>query len=102
MAAIEHGSCARSRELASNAEAKSAMWLNRGREADEQGKSALAEECYQKAGEWLDRANELRGLSRTPIRAVAANNRAKARPLRTPANAVGAVRMSLAATATSA
>ena len=49
------------RSKASAAEAKSAMWLNRGREQEERGRKTEAAKSYEKAQLWLDRANELRG-----------------------------------------
>lgn len=47
-------------ERISDADAKCAMWLNRGNEMGERGKSAQSERCYEKAQSWLDTANDLR------------------------------------------
>lgn len=45
-------------EKIARVEALSAMWLNRGNEASTKEE---AERCYEKAGAYLDRANDLRG-----------------------------------------
>lgn len=51
-------------QQASEAEARSAMWLARFNELNERGsgKSAYAEHCLERSQYWLDEANDLRGL----------------------------------------
>lgn len=53
----------RKRQSASNAEAMSAMWLARGNDYNARGRKAFAEQCYDKAQAWLDKANKLRGYA---------------------------------------
>ncbi len=42
-------------------EMRAAKWLADGNAADEAGKTAKAERCYEKSQYWLDKANKVRG-----------------------------------------
>ena len=47
--------------LAQNAEAMSARWLMEANELSEKGKKEAAARLYEKATQWLMKANEYRG-----------------------------------------
>ena len=42
-------------------EERAGKWLADGRAAEEAGKTAKAERCYEKSQYWLDKANKVRG-----------------------------------------
>jgi len=46
-----------------DAEVRGSRWLADGREAEERGDRAKAEECFRKSQFWLDRYNRLAGNS---------------------------------------